>query len=104
MLAEELLQFARRTWRDAGSSLFREDGGEDAFRSNCEAVVFLGALARLHDDDGYRKAAVLVPGAEYRDDARRLLSALSVRAPDQPLASAARYGSVLSDWETHGGC
>jgi hypothetical protein len=103
MLAEELLQFARRTWRDEATGLFREDGGDDPFTSNCEAVAFLTALARLHDDDGYRQAAVLAPGAEYRGDARRVLSALSGRAADEPLASAARFGSVLCDWLTQEG-
>jgi hypothetical protein len=103
MLAEELLQFARHTWRDENTCLFREDRGADSFTANCEAVGFLGALARLHGDDGYRKAAVLAPGAEYREDARRLLSALGARAAGQPLASAARFGCVLSDWVTHGG-
>jgi hypothetical protein len=103
MLAEELFQFARRTWGDEEASLFREERGADPFTPNCEAVAFLGALSRLHDDDTYRKAAVLAPGAEYREDARRLISALSVRAPEQPLASAARFGSVLSDWLTHEG-
>ena len=82
MLAEELMQAS------AGVSAGRD------FAMECEAVRVLCRLAAVHDDDGYRAAAVIAPNANYRADASRMLAALSPRArtEDAPI-----YGLALSE-------
>jgi hypothetical protein len=62
MLAEELMQSARHQ-------------PCDGFDSRCEVARTLVRLARLHEDVGYRAAAVVSPQADYRCDAERLLAA-----------------------------
>jgi hypothetical protein len=62
MLAEELMQ-ARRIDETAD------------FVTACEAARVLCRLAALHDDAGYRAAALIAPGADYRRDAGLLMDA-----------------------------
>jgi hypothetical protein len=86
MLAEELMQSARRTsWDD------------EPFRLNCRAAVVLCRLSSLHADDGYRAAAVVADGADYHADAGRVLDALSARLADTGFERA-EYGLALNEW------
>ena len=82
MLAEELMQTSTRM------------SAAPDFTMGCEAARVLCRLAAVHDDAGYRAAAVIAPNADYRGDASRLLAALSprARAEDAPI-----YGLALSE-------
>jgi hypothetical protein len=86
MLAEELMVIARRE-RPPDADLVIQ----------CEAARVLCRLAALHDDPGYRGAAVIATGADYRADASRILAAQSARALAGSLAHAAAYGLALLD-------
>jgi hypothetical protein len=94
MLAEELMQHVRRTWWDERLGSFGEASA--AFAANCEAAEVLCALARLHDDPGYRSAAVIVPASDYAADARRTLATLS-HVYRQQGSAAAQYGLALGE-------
>ena len=82
MLAEELMQASMRV-----------SAGRD-FTMECEAARVFCRLAAVHDDPGYRAAAVIAPNANYRADASRLLAALSPRARAE---DASIYGLALSE-------
>ncbi|MBI3493390.1 MAG: hypothetical protein HY047_16660, partial [Acidobacteria bacterium] len=83
MLAEELMQTARR------------DAADDAaFVARCEAARVFCRLAALHADEAYRGAAVIAPGVNYRADAARLVTALSSDARTYGVG-AASYGLAL---------
>jgi len=82
MLAEELMQASARV-----------SAGHD-FTIECEAARVFCRLAAVHDDDDYRAAAVIAPGADYRADASRMLAALSPRARSE---DAPIYGLALSE-------
>jgi hypothetical protein len=103
MLAEELVQAARRTmWdneRDAFFDRKRGAGGHRPFALNCEAVTVLTRLAALHRSDEYREAAVIAPDADYDDDAARILQALAADAPGHGLAGAA-YGLAAAELQS----
>jgi hypothetical protein len=86
MLAEELVQHAQRRGR----------GAADLAGACCAARV-LCRLHALHADPAYRDAAVVVPGATYRDDAAHLLSRHAARALDNA-RDAALYGLALAPW------
>jgi hypothetical protein len=98
MLAEELVQGARRThWNDAAGCF--EAAAVDhrvLFHLNCEASRVLCRLAALHNDQGYRAAAVIRPDAAYADDAARILRAQNSTCRELGLLSAA-YGLALSE-------
>jgi hypothetical protein len=100
MLAEELVQFARRTLWDDQQAAFRATSAEaaDAFALNCEAVRVLCRLAALHHDDDYRHVAVVAVGADYRADAERILAAQASSAHSRDLAGAAAYGLALAEF------
>jgi len=92
MLAEELVQHARRLWwQDA------RGGFESSFVANCIALHVLCGLGALHADADYRKAAVVSPVAAYGDDARRLAASLSEHAGEHP-QDAAVFGRALFEW------
>jgi len=95
MLAEELVQAARRAGWDAESGAFSNAGANihrsTLFGLNCEAATVLSRLAALHRSDEYREAAVIAPGADYDDDAARILESLAADAPAHGLAGAV-YG------------
>jgi hypothetical protein len=95
MLAEELMQFARRSWWDEVRGGFH--AGPAPFASNCESVRVLCRLAALHEDADYRKAAVVANRSDYADDARRTLESLGLSYRDQGL-EAARYGLALDEY------
>jgi len=93
MLAEELMQFARRTlWDD-------ETGGflDAPFLLNCEAARVLCRLAALHDAEEYRQRAVLAPGADHGLAAGRILAALEPLYRDEGVKGAI-YGVALGEW------
>jgi hypothetical protein len=94
MLAEELIQFARRTMWDPHTHTFR--AAAKPFLLNCEAARVLSRLAALHQDDGYRQAAVFSRDADYAADARRVLVALESEYRDQGRDGAA-YGLALME-------
>lgn len=90
MLAEELMQFARRSWWDdarggfhAGTANVERSTANverrtsnDLFIANCEAARVLCRLAALHRDQEYRQAAVIAEQSDYADDAARTLESL----------------------------
>jgi len=92
MLAEELLQIARRdAWdRDAG-------GFGQNFCANATAAQLLCRLAALHRDADYAASAVVAPDATYALDAERILSALAPIARTH-LDDVGEYGMALLDW------
>jgi hypothetical protein len=86
MLAEELMQRVRVD-------------SPPRFRDACDAARVLCRLALLHDDPDYTRAAVVAPGARYRDDAARLLD----RAEADALAlgaGGAIYGLAALELES----
>jgi hypothetical protein len=86
MLAEELMQHVQRDpWDDRDVVV------------HCEAARVFCRLAALHDDPGYRGAAVIAAGANYRGDAARLVTKLSPHARDASPADAAAYGLALRE-------
>jgi hypothetical protein len=96
MLAEELVQFARRAlWAGDGGGFFDRAstdeppaGREKPFVLNCEAARVLCRLAALHDAKEYSDVAVLAPDADYRRDAERTLDAVAPRYRDRGVAGA----------------
>jgi hypothetical protein len=102
MLAEELVQFARRALWDEQHTSFREspDAVTESrpFALNCDAVRVLCRLAALHHDDDYRHVAVVAADANYKADAERILSAQASIAHDRALTEAAAYGLALADY------
>jgi uncharacterized protein YyaL (SSP411 family) len=100
MLAEELVQAARRTMWDDECGVFveRETGATRTkpFTLNCDAATVLSRLAALHRSAEYRAAAVIAPGADYDDDAARILESLAADAPGHGLAGAL-YGLAAAE-------
>ena len=100
MLAEELMQFARRTLWDADAGgFFDGDSGAKPFALNCEAASVLCRLALLHGSDDYQRAAVVASDADYRRDAEQILQWLAPSAPELGLAGAV-YGLAAGDWQS----
>jgi hypothetical protein len=100
MLAEELMQFARRTWWDDRAGVWAADEGGPAsehFGTCCRAARVLCRLAALHGDDDYRRAAVIAGGSDYARDAERTLASLAPEYRAQGIA-AAIYGVALGEW------
>ena len=100
MLAEELMQFARRTLWDTDAGGFADgDSGARPFALNCEAASVLCRLALLHGSDDYQRTAVVAPDADYHRDAGRILQWLAPAAPELGLAGAV-YGLAAGDWQS----
>jgi hypothetical protein len=104
MLAEELMQFARREWWDAARGCFRhamQQPGEacGAFVANCQAARVFCRLAALHGDPDYRQHAVIAEQADYAADAARTLDSLSADYPRVGL-DAAIYGLAMFELES----
>ena len=102
MLAEELVQFARRALWDDEQAAFRESPdavtNSRPFALNCDAVRVLCRLAALHHDDDYRHVAVVAADANYKVDAERILMAHASDADGRDLADAAAYGLALAEY------
>lgn len=90
MLAEELMAVAAR-----------EPRGDAPLPIHCEAARVLCRLAALHDDPDYRGAAVIAAGADYREQASRILSAQSARARAGTPSDSAAYGVALEELLRH---
>jgi hypothetical protein len=103
MLAEELVQAARRALWDGtcGGFFDREDATSRSkpFALNCEAVMVLSRLAALHRSAEYRETAVVAPGADYDDDAARILELLAADAARLGLDGAV-YGLAAVERES----
>jgi mannose/cellobiose epimerase-like protein (N-acyl-D-glucosamine 2-epimerase family) len=99
MLAEELIQFARRTLWDEQDGGFYEQAGARVkpFALNCEAARVLCRLAALHRLNEYAAKAVVAPDADYGRDAARTLSAFEPSYRDYG-ANAAIYAVALGEW------
>jgi hypothetical protein len=92
MLAEELLQIARREWWDDSTG-----GFGDNFSANAIGAQLFCRLAALHRDADYAASAVVAPGATYALDAERILTSLEPIARTH-LDAVAEYGMALLDW------
>ena len=92
MLADELMTTVRRQSWDHLRGRYAAD-----LPIACLAAAVCCRLAALHADADYRARAVVAPSATYREDARRLLVAVSTESPQEP-ASAAEYGVALLEW------
>ena len=86
MLAEELIVFARR-----------EPSLDAGLEIHCAAARVLCRLAVLHDDPGYRGAAVIAGGADYRAEAAQVLAEQSRLVSSATTSAAAAYGLALLD-------
>jgi hypothetical protein len=86
MLAEELMQTVRA-----------RAGGPAGVRDALQAADVLCRLAALHQDEEYRAAAVVAPGADYRADAERLIARYeNDRLPSH--RDAAMLGLAVARW------
>jgi uncharacterized protein YyaL (SSP411 family) len=88
MLAEELLQIARRQWWDHDAGGFGTD-----FRANATGAQLLCRLAALHRDADYAASAVVAPDAKYAFDAEHILSALIDRSRPPRRCRGIRHGA-----------
>src|SRR5439155_1129927 len=97
MLAEELMQFIRRTRWDETAGCFTDGDSEtgEMLRLNCAAARVLCRLAALHRDPDYVAAAVVAAGALYADDAGRILTSQQEVARAAGLDESAAYGLAL---------
>jgi uncharacterized protein YyaL (SSP411 family) len=95
MLAEELMQSARRTLWDEECGGFL-DRRAKPFVINCDAARVLCRLAALHDAEDYQQTAVVAAGADYRRDAHRTLAALGSSYRDQGAAGAI-FGLAINE-------
>jgi uncharacterized protein YyaL (SSP411 family) len=116
MLADDLMQFARRCWWDDGRGLFVETADQrdtrsrapDArsleseprslasFVSNCEAARVLCRLAALHGDERFRQSAAVNNQRDPAADAERILAALAPALSDHGVAGAV-YGLAVAE-------
>jgi hypothetical protein len=88
MLADELMQCARRQW-------WRESNGWSApFSEACAAARVMCRLAALYRDPDYKHAAILAD-LDYAADAALALDALDSHA--RPAGEAALYGLAVSE-------
>jgi hypothetical protein len=99
MLAEELMQFARRSLWDEETGAFWAStlDRHQPLVDNCNAARVFCRLAALHADPDYIKAAVVAPHADYAQDAARVLSRVSQSSQKGEPATAA-YGLALAEW------
>jgi uncharacterized protein YyaL (SSP411 family) len=102
MLAEELMQFARRTLWDEEEGGFFETadaatGRIKPFAVNCEAARVLCRLDALHRDAEYQRGAVVAELAAYGEDAARTLVSQAPNLHARGLGAAV-YGVALDEW------
>jgi hypothetical protein len=93
MLAEELVQVARRQWWDGEHGGFADatQGSLERFLWNCEAARVLCRLAALAADRDYQQAAVTTAESDYAGDAVRVLERIGPEEGTFGLAGAV-YG------------
>jgi hypothetical protein len=93
MLAEELVQVARRQWWNAEQGAFADStlGSLERFLWNSETARVLIRLAALAADRDYQQAAVTAAEADYAGDAARILVGLGPEKETFGLAGAV-YG------------
>jgi hypothetical protein len=101
MLADDLLQFARRRWWDEDEGAYRGavtavDPETAWFVVNCEAARALCRVAYLHADPEYVGAAVVAEGCNHAADAHRVFARLAPVAEAYGLAGAV-YGLALDE-------
>jgi hypothetical protein len=101
MLADDLMQFARRCWWNEEDGLFREaadlpPGSLRSLLSNCDAARVLCRLAALYEDADYRSAAVMTEGRDHASDVQRILSTLAPSVKAHAL-EAAVYGLAVGE-------
>jgi uncharacterized protein YyaL (SSP411 family) len=112
MLAEELMQFARRTWWNPARGCFGDhavaspSSSEDfaarpelaeTFSASCSAAVVLCRLAAIRNDADYRTAVVAAEHVDYAAWAKHVLLALASTYRDRG-DRAAEYGLALHEW------
>jgi hypothetical protein len=90
MLAEELMQYVRRT------NATPERSDVSRFIAQAQAVRVLCRLAKLREDDDYREASVSAEKTDYAGDAKRQVAALAPVYREFG-ADAAVYGLALED-------
>ncbi len=99
MLAEELVQVAlHRFWNaDSGRFVVAASRPEDVDRWNADAARVLGAMADLHDEAEYRRAAIVCDaGPQYRAVAATILDGCDRESAHGGPAAAA-YALALLD-------
>lgn len=116
MLADELIQYARRAWWNENLGGFDEHEpstqnlerstqnqhpepstrNAERFLANCEMARVLCRMAVLHSDGSYRDIAVLAPRADYGEDARRTLARFAPSANPSP--DCALYALALDEY------
>jgi hypothetical protein len=89
MLAEELVAAARPLMEN-----------ECDLRTACHAARVLCHLAVLHDDEHYRRTAVVAPSSDYRREAAAILDRWSDEAMRARADDAAIYGVALLELES----
>jgi uncharacterized protein YyaL (SSP411 family) len=92
MLAEELIQTLQRSGECESSGGL--DGPRDVIL--CALARTLCRLARLHDDEAYRQAAVIARACDYRADAKNLLERIAL-SYSEPLENVAGLGVAMDD-------
>ena len=98
MLAEELIQFARRTfWNNDAGAFADEAEPQTAYVANCDAARALCRLVRLVEDEEYRSGAVVASNNDYRGDTSRILAS-QLDVARASAAHAAPYALALDDW------
>jgi hypothetical protein len=93
MLAEELMQFARRRWWNADAGVWRDAD----FDTTCTAARVMCRLAVLHADPDYTRTAIVAAGTDYARDAERTLASLSSEYRNHDV-EAAVYGLAVEEW------
>lgn len=103
MLAEELMQFARRTlWDESAGGFFDSPGalvasGPKPFAANCEAARVLCRIETLHRDEEYLKIAVVADAGSCVADAGRTLASQTPSLRNRGLGAAV-YVVALTEW------
>jgi hypothetical protein len=100
MLAEELMQHARRSWWDDERGGFRREivtgTSDERFLAGCLAAQVFCRLAALHQDPEYRQIAVIAQQSDYAADAGRALDSLAEECRTIGIG-AASYGLALTE-------